>query len=495
MTLHWVSAMLLMYAVVNEKKLIRGLFVFGVLFHAVAFTWIPSTIEYFGGFPLPVSILLFALFIAVSSVQFLCVGWVYKRVVASNILPSIICFPLAWSSVEFLFPRLFPWMFAHPQLPWNTFSSLAEVVGVSPLSALFLFFAGVIIESLSPIISKTPYQRRKLVPCYIAIGLVLGFGNSLDDKVSAPVEGERSVAIALIQGNLEAKQKNDLKYFQTNMETYRRLSHEAIADGAELLVWPEAVLPMWVPEDISNFSQTQFDPQTGAEVPLLFGGMSYRRGSGANVMEIEKNSKFFNTAFSKSADGTLLGMYHKRILMPFGEYMPFAETFPAIQSLSPQTGSLSFGDILEPVKIEFKTGAAIPTMSAGILICYEDLVSSLSRALVQKGAQVLINLTNDAWYGDSPASFQHNMLAAWRAVEVRRFFLRATNTGHTTVIDPRGTVVSELGIFEEGRIMAQVSPSDELTAYVKWGDVASYVIIFLSVLIALRGLLKFRVNS
>jgi apolipoprotein N-acyltransferase len=154
--------------------------------------------------------------------------------------------------------------------------------------------------------------------------------------------------------------------------------------------------------------------------------------------------------------------------MPFGEYIPFASYFPAIKSLSPQTGGFTPG---RNVAV-FDLG----NVKIGQLICYEDIVSDMPRHTTQAGAEVLLNILNDAWYGRTAAPYQHQALALWRAIENRRYLLRGSNTGVTSIIDAAGRVVAEGGLFTEEVVSGTVRRLQLSTFYTRYGDVFGWLI-------------------
>ena len=173
--------------------------------------------------------------------------------------------------------------------------------------------------------------------------------------------------------------------------------------------------------------------------------------------------------------GGVLGHYNKRILMPFGEYIPFASWFPWIYSFVPQSSGMSSGEGPSIFAIDDER-------RVGQLVCYEDLSAVMARETTAAGAGALVNILNDAWYGDSAAPYQHQALALWRAVENRRTLLRASNSGVTSVIDPTGKVVQEGGLFSEETIDASVPLLDMESIYTRIGDVFAWICVFLSVL-------------
>ena len=223
---------------------------------------------------------------------------------------------------------------------------------------------------------KTIKQREFFVR-FFASALIVGFGYSRAAMTRELIASAPKLSVSLVQGNLEAEQKGDANYLVANLNTYRELSQKALARGVELLVWPESVQMMWAPENIKNLSFSPFDPFPGVPVPLLYGGLSARfENEGKDISR-------FNTAFLRESTGRVAGRYHKRILMPFGEYIPFESIFPWLRAISPQSGDFAEGDLKEPIQF-LSPGKK---SSVGLLICYEDIVAYPARESALAGAQ------------------------------------------------------------------------------------------------------------
>ena len=185
--------------------------------------------------------------------------------------------------------------------------------------------------------------------------------------------------------------------------------------------------------------------------PLLFGSWAIERGSPRN------------RAYLLGPDGSLAGRYDKVHLVPFGEYVPMKRFLPFIQQLVVAAGDFLPGNKVEPLKF--------PKAAAGVLICFESIFPELARAMTENGATLLVNLTNDAWYGMSSAPFQHFSMAVFRAVENRRPVVRAANTGISAFILPNGKIAAQSGLFTEALLTKEIPlPGSGLTLYTRYGD-------------------------
>lgn len=472
----------------SKNSIVRSFYLASVICHFVGFYWLPHTLEYFGGFPLWLAGVLFVLFCLSSSLQFAFCGYLYRYLAQTTLQKWCLALPFAWLASEFLVPRLFPWSLAHSQLPLRSFSGLAEYVGVYPLSALMLYWG----QGGMRVLRGRHQRLGKTAFCvWLLSFLLVVFGWRRSAEVEHMLAGLSHIRLGLIQGNLEAKQRGDQRYFDVNINRYAELSKKAQRDQAAILIWPEAVYPRPVPVELPNITHTAYDLYPGRTVPIIYGTLAYEKiGPRLEGQEpSEDDINFYNSAFAVDLLGKVVGHYHKKVLMPFGEYVPMSSIFPKLKELLPQTGDFAAGTLTDPLRLETagRSGQGMATEEQtpaqkviglfSLLICYEDLVPRLSRESVLRGGTVLVNLTNDAWYGDTHAPFQHHLLASWRAIETRRYLVRSTNTGFTGIVNPVGETIAQLPIFEEGYLVTEVGLNNAKTSYVQYGDLCSWLLL------------------
>jgi apolipoprotein N-acyltransferase len=217
-------------------------------------------------------------------------------------------------------------------------------------------------------------------------------------------------------------------------------------------------------------------------VPTLPPGSSLIFGARSFIGKPDSpDMKAFNSALLIDADGRVHGRYHKQVLLAFGEYIPFAPILSKVPGM-PAVGE-GFSRGAGPVTLDLPGGIKVAP-----LICYEDIMPELARRFVkEKGANLLVNLTNDAWFGNTVAPWQHARLAQWRAIETRRSLVRVTNTGLTTIINPKGQMLDTLPLFASGVLAAKVEIMEGETLYVRYGDWFAWTMVAGSILILLRG--------
>jgi apolipoprotein N-acyltransferase len=177
----------------------------------------------------------------------------------------------------------------------------------------------------------------------------------------------------------------------------------------------------------------------------------------------------FNTAFAIERDGTVPAPYFKQILIPFGEYMPGADVLPWLGGMNQRAGIFTAGAGVRVFDYPMRgRDGHNNTLKVSPLICYEDVVPGMARKATRQGAQLLVNLTYDTWFGRSPAPYQHHVIAAFRAIENRRFLIRATNSGHSAIVDPLGRTIARIPAFTTGTARAEVSALDYPSPYTRY---------------------------
>jgi apolipoprotein N-acyltransferase len=253
------------------------------------------------------------------------------------------------------------------------------------------------------------------------------------------------------------------------------MSRQAIAAGAEMVIWPESSLPYRF-EDEPAVAERVRTLARQARVPILFGSDQVEWKTEGNRRVA---LRYFNSAFLVSPDGTTGGVYRKMHLVPFGEYVPLKQIFFFAAPLVEAVSDFSAGDqaALLPVN-----GHLISTA-----ICYEIVYPDLVRRFVQGGSELLTTITNDAWFGHTSAPYQHFEQASMRAVEEGRYLVRSANTGISGIVDPYGRVLAMTGIFEPAVTVGEVRFLRDRTMYERIGDVFAYACaVMTALLLALR---------
>jgi apolipoprotein N-acyltransferase len=256
------------------------------------------------------------------------------------------------------------------------------------------------------------------------------------------------------------------------MNKYKDLTLKAAQSKPQLIVWPETATPFFYNQ---NQAGTQFvnDLAQQTKIPILFGS-PYR-----------ENNTHYNSAYLVSETGNTQGRYNKIHLVPFGEFVPFRKILFFVEKMVAMIGDFGRGNAA--------TIFDVAGHKVGVSICYEMIFPDLMRQAVKNGAHLLVNITNDAWFSKSAASYQHMSMGALRAVENRVPIVRAANTGISGAIMANGTLQDETSLFVEAAQITKVTPRQGgLTFYSNYGDVFSWLCLMATGLIAITGLRKIK---
>lgn len=371
--------------------------------------------------------------------------------------------PSAWVLLEYLRSHLltgFPWALAgfsqYKNLP---VIQIADITGAWGISFLVLL----INVAFYLILRKQSRIKISLIASVILL-LFLTYGfYKLSSNLSLSADG-KSLKISVVQGNIPQELKWDKRAVNFILNQYKELTVEAAKDKPDLIIWPEASVPALWGQDDDQFRQV-FSLARELKVNLLAGAVSYFQPN------------YFNSALFIDQGGRPSEVYHKIHLVPFGEFVPFKNTFPFLQTIAP------IGDI-EPGREHtiFKQPADF-----GVLICFEDLFPELSRKLVKAGAKFLVNITNDAWYKEGSAPFQHLAASVFRAVENHVYLARCANTGISGFIAPSGRLLSVVRVPGGREIFIKGYSSRDIylapvtnTFYNRYGDLFIILCLLLS---------------
>ena len=453
--LAWFAFVPLFHVLQRAESLRRAVFfgwLMGLAAHLIGFHWLTYTISAFGGFPYAVSIIIFILYAALQAIQ-MALFALLVRVIGFG--PLGIFAPLFWLPLEFLFPLLFPWYLANSQVSFLWLIQSADIVG--PYGAGFVVMWCNTAIYLAAFGAGREPSTTWLPLAYAALALMVSliYGYQRLEVVGEEIAEARKLSVGVVQGNVDIDMKWNPVLAQHNLDQHRRLS--ADLDAVPLVIWPESAMEVTVPEALQVLPM-ELMPQFKAErASFIFGAKSIRGKPGRSDI------KAFNTAFFTDTKGRIFARYHKQVLLAFGEYLPFQKILSLIPAMPFADG---FTPGAGPVAFHLARGVRLAP-----LICYEDLMPELARKFVsQTRANLLVNLTNDAWYGRSVGPWQHLRLAQSRAIETRRSLLRVTNTGVTSLVNAKGEVVKTLPMFTPATLQTEVDILNEETFYVRFGD-------------------------
>ncbi len=421
---------------------------YGGVFFLVLLRWLNFTFRVYSTIPGPLVFLPTVLLAGYCAFWLGAVAWAVSRVAGRHSLGwALLAAPFFWVAGEWLRGHLFggfPWgTVAYSQYLHLRVIQIAELTGVHGVSFLIVAVNAAVAGCL------VLTWRRAVAGAAMAAVLVtaaLLFGSiRLSETVSGPTG-----RVTIMQPSIEQPVKWEPRHTQETLAIYFALTRQAAAENTQLLVWPETASPTILRQDpalVAALTKASAD----LEIPLLVG----------SIDAAGNPPRFRNTAFLLTDQG-IVGRYDKIHLVPFGEFVPLSGVIGFVR------GWAEFISELEPgTRTVVFQGPPAPY---GVVICYEGIFPDLVRNFVRDGARLMVNMTNDAWFGRTSGPEQHLTMYPFRAIEHRVSVVRAANTGVSAFIAPSGQIVRRLGLFQRGLLTETVPLRVGKTLYTRLGD-------------------------
>ncbi len=474
--LAWFAFVPLLLAIAKKRPVIalRLGFVCGLTAYGGILYWLNIVMILYGKLPWPASFSLFLILAAYMAFYVGLIAMLVRKGEMSGISPFL-TFPFLWVAFEFLRSFLltgFPWAsLGYSQYRILPLIQIADITGVYGLSFLIILANVVLLRIIRGAVMKGPsiYPAKSAALLVVLLVLTLGYGFM---RLNSVERGE-PLRVVLVQGNIAQDVKWDPAFQEATVAAYERLTREASAGGSGLVVWPESAVPFYFQDDIKYASRIK-RVATDVKSYLVTGSPAYDSEGGS--------IRYRNSAFLLSPKGEVLGRSDKVHLVPFGEYVPLARLLPFVHKLVVGIGDFSPGTGTFPL--------AIDKGKIGVLVCFEGIFPELSRGYVRAGSRLLVNITNDAWYGRSSAPYQHLSMTVFRAVENRVPLVRAANTGITAIIDSRGHILGMTQLFRETYLAGEVRMGEGETIYTRYGDIFAWLCLALSAIFILLAFRK-----
>ena len=454
-------------------------FLAGLVHFSTLLWWISPTISRYGSLPgwaswpvLGLLVCYLAVYPAVWS------GLIGHWTAGRSGRPSPLALAGTWTLLEWIRGHAFsgfPWAYlAYSLEPAPCLIQTAEIWGPYGLTFLVVLLNAVLWQlwkslrhNRSGDHSGVPAKRIQFACLILFLVFMAGmypFGKWRMDKVAKADSRFPELRVAAIQGAVPQETKWDPDFQAETLRIYNRLSSAATTgqdnpkNGTgtpfRLLVWPETATPFYFQNPGPMSEEVRSVPQY-FHVALLFGSLAYGLSSAGNA-------EYFNSVYLLAPDGAVAGRYDKRHLVPFGEYLPWGFLTAWLEGLVPAIGQYNSGSTARPICQQ--------DLRVGVLICFESIFPTLSRETVLEKANFLAILTNDAWFGRTGAPYQHEVMAVFRAVETRRWVIRAANTGVSSIISPWGVRTAKTPLFEQSHIEGTIHLRKGHTLYVKYGE-------------------------
>jgi apolipoprotein N-acyltransferase len=452
----------------GKQALLIG-YLCGLVHFFTVLLWIRHAVYHYGGLPDVLAILvqfLLCVILAPYPAVFALIAAKWQR------SPFLWVFglPFVWVTMEWL--RIFtpfsgfPWAsIGYSQSPLNMLIQAADITGVYGISWLVVF-ANTVISGL-----VLNFYRRVGVPvlaCCIVAALI--YGSVRIDEIRKRQGTAAPLTVSVIQGNIAQSEKWDPAIVGETLKRYSQYSLEAVkADpSTDILFWPESAMPFFYGLDEEPTSELNSIIKTIGK-PVLFGS--------DGVTRIDGKARLLNRAYLVDKNADIKGAYAKQHLVPFGEYVPFSQILFFVRHLV--TGDVEFVPGSQPGPV------FLGDRPLGVLICYEVIFPGISRETVLRGSEVLMNMTNDAWYGDTGGPYQHFEMSKWRAIESRVPLVRSANTGISGVFDATGNELGRLALNTGGSLTRTIHPMRSSSFYTRFGDIFAWF----SIIITICGLL------
>lgn len=418
------------------------------------FYWLLEMLQTFSGFPVAVCLIFMAILCAYQGGRIALMGWFYGRATERGHRAGPVL-AMSFAASELVYPLLFPWYFGATVHQVPALTQIAEL-GNPILVGLVLLAANIGIAELvfARLDHRAPDVRK--IGALFAIPLVSAlYGAIRISQVDSAVARAPKAQVGVVQANMSLEGKRRDR--EEGLLRHLSLTHELVSQGPlDLAVWSEtSVMGAVLEEDAGREYPRRFTRAVG--VPLIFGAVLVRE------VPDQRRYVLFNSALMTDREGEIRGRFDKTFLLAFGEFLPFGDSFPVLYDWSPNSGKFTPGTSL----------SALPLGNHRVTvhICYEDVVPSfLNKMMRADPGDLLVNITNDAWFGDSTEPWIHLALSKFRAIEQRRYLVRSTNSGVSAIIDPVGRVVGHTGTFRQEAMRGEVAWMTGGTPYRLWAD-------------------------
>jgi apolipoprotein N-acyltransferase len=468
--LAWFALLPLFAAIANlpAKKSFRIGFIAGLVHYLSLLYWVVPVMRTYGFLPIYLSIFILFLFAAVLAL-FLAVFSMVIATIGCTPARFLIITPLLWVTLEYIRTYIFtgfPWsLLGHSQYLRLYLIQIADLFGAYGVSFLIILSNTALFLALAYITKQTwqnqPIAKRPLATAAVLFAVSFLFtwiyGSWRIKTTDQLIADSPTARIAVVQGNINQAVKWDTDFQAATIKIHSGLSRQAKLKNPDLIVWPESATPFYLFYDKEPTDKV-IEIIEQADTDFLIGSPSFARSEG--------NIEYYNTAYLIQPHSKHIGKYDKAHLVPYGEYVPLKRWLPFLGKVVAQVGDFSPG----------KPGKTLPwkkDTSVGIQICYEIIFPGLSREMVKNNAALLINITNDAWFGTTSGPYQHFSMTPFRAVENRRTLIRAANTGISGFIDPVGRILASTSLLEEAVVSRTVPLIRNKTFYTRFGDLLS----------------------
>lgn len=466
--LEWICLVPILWAIREERPgraFLIG-WVAGIAAHAGGFYWVIGMFREFAGMAWPLASLGLLILAALNGIVFATWAWATRLITRDTGWNVVWVAPVVWTAAEKCWPEIFPNYLGASQYRLSLLTQIADLTGILGVTFLVVYINSTIYAVIELWLEKRRFAWRRSALFAALVAMVLVYGELRIRAVDRQAAAAGKMTIGVVQTNRGAgdKRNNQESLLLDHQEMSATL---AATHPLDIIVWPESVCGI---ERTSREGDLPPGLVGGLATPLIFGAvLRLREGD---------SPQLYNCALLADGRGRILGTYDKMVLVPFGEYIPFGDTFPRLYSWLQYTGRFRPGENEEPLLIDGRV--------LSVSICYEDIFPGHIRSLMAGGhdhriPEAMFNLTNDSWYGKTVEPMEHLALATFRSIEHRRSLVRATNTGVSAFVDPVGRLVIQSGLWTKETLIGRVPLMRGRTIYALLGDWIGWTCVILSI--------------
>jgi apolipoprotein N-acyltransferase len=491
--LAWIALVPLLYALkgLSPGGGLRIGFIAGLVHFLSLLYWLVPVMRTYGYLPSYLAISILFLFSAVLAL-FMAVFSMTLAALGEKPVRCMILIPPIWVALEYMRTFIFsgfPWeLMGYSQFGRLQLIQISDIFGVYGVSFLILLSNTSIFFTIlfftkkrwrNSAISKR-LMAGSLIALILCLGLTLVYGFWRINAIEQLITASPKARITVVQGNIAQGVKWNPASQIATIKKYSRLSSSAKRDNPDLVVWPESATPFYFSYEIKP-SKMVMESIRQVNADFLFGSPSFVRRN--NIVE------YYVSAYLVSPQRKTISRYDKVHLVPYGEYVPLKKWVPFLGKMVAHVGDFVAGQ--KGTTLGWKND------NLGVQICYEIIFPGLSRAMVNNNATLLINITNDAWFGKTSGPYQHFSMTVFRAVENRRALARAANTGISGFVDPVGRILASTPLMQEAVVTRPVPLIKEKTIYTRFGDVFAWtcLAVTLSVILLKFGKYALRLRT
>ncbi|MBY0385928.1 apolipoprotein N-acyltransferase [bacterium] len=457
----------------NAKRIFWGGWISQFILNLIGFHWVAHTCVEFGGFPPIVGGLILVLFASVAHLYYPIAGLIWYQFAAQkNHRYLVLLLPLVFAVCESFYPTIFFWHLGYPWL-WASLpgAQMAEWVGFYGLNLITLFI------NLLVLIFVLNRKKRFILAALLLFLIPQGLGLYLKKSFQ---EGDKTLTTLVVQANIgnaiKVEQDKGPRFHEYILRKFSELTASGLEKNpeAQLILWPETAYPTRV---------TQTGRKDFFQHRLIYSIQSFERPLLTGAYEEDENG-VYNSMVLFNKNGQFIQSYKKTMLLAFGEYFPGASYYPPIKKWFPMVSDFSWGTGPEILRLD---NPDLPTL--GAQICYESLFDYNSRVLFDKNTQVIVNVTNDSWFGYAFEPYQHLYMTLARAIEFRIPLIRSTNTGISAAISASGDISDFSPRHQEwaGVFKVNYKSNPEPTIYSYYAGYWPYILLLLLTILLFGG--------